>query len=164
MRVQRINKTRILHFSSCSFDTPFSFLFFYVPSGPLAHFSPSFLHLSFYTCDASLCIYRRPMSWWPLRSLRTARVSEGTGMRGGGARGIIISSLFFFLSQKMRRSRRQPFGSWRCSGPWSRTTLWSWRRLFAGEGNSTWSLNMLRGSVQWHNFTLNAIIPTLLHL
>lgn len=82
--------------------------------------------------------------------------------RGGGARRkgrITVSPLL--LSQKMRRLRRRPFGSWRCSGPWSRTTLWSWRKLFAGEGNSTWSLNMLRGSVhQRRHFTLNAQIPT----
>lgn len=53
----------------------------------------------------------------------------------------------FISAQKMRRSRRRLFGSWRCFGRWSRTTSLSWRRLFAGGGNSTWSLNMSRGSV-----------------
>lgn len=54
---------------------------------------------------------------------------------------------FNLIFQKMRRSRRRLFGSWRCSGRWSRKTLWSWRKPFVGGANSTWSLNTLNGSV-----------------
>lgn len=87
MRVQCINKTSLALFCRFVLQLPHTILslsLFDVPSGPLAHFSSSFSHLSLCTRDASLCLYRRPMSWWPLRSLKTARVSEGTV---GGATG-----------------------------------------------------------------------------
>lgn len=108
------------------------------------------------------------MSWWPLRSLKIVKVSEGGSERGREERGerkrIIVSSLP--LSQKMRRSRRRPFGSWRCFGPWSRTTSSSWRRLFAEGGSSTLYLNMLRGSVQLrcHYPILSSCFSLLQHL
>lgn len=154
MRVQCINKTRLALFCRFVLQLPHTILslsLFDVPIWPSAHFSSSFSHLSLCTRYASLCLYRRPMSWWPLKSLKTARVSKGT-VGGGGNRKWGMTSSSQSLSQKMRRSRRRRFGSWRCSGPWSRTTSWSWRKLFAGEENSTWSSNMLRGSVQQCRF------------
>lgn len=67
--------------------------------------------------------------------------------RSGG-----INSVCFISVQKMRRSRKRRFGSWRCFGHWSRTTSWSWRRLFAGGGSSTSSLNTSRGSA--HHYVM----------
>lgn len=79
MRVQCINKTRALRCSvgfSCSFDIPFSlFLCSQWASGSLFFFLFSSLTLHSWCI---LCLYRRPMSWWPSRSLKTVRVSEGT--------------------------------------------------------------------------------------
>ncbi len=52
---------------------------------------------------------------------------------------------FLWLSaQKMRRWRRRPCVSWRCSAHWSRRTSWSWRRRFGSEGSCTWCLSTWR--------------------
>lgn len=50
------------------------------------------------------------MSWWPLRSLKTAKVSEERRKGGRGRGGEAVVS-FLSLSQKMRRSRRRLYGS-----------------------------------------------------
>lgn len=89
---------------------------------------------------------------WVRHDWRQRWESEGGREREEGS---VMSEC---LLQKMKRSKRRPFGSWRCSGPWSRTTSLSWRRPFAGGGNSTWSLNMLKGSAFFHYSSMHCSI------
>lgn len=113
----------------------------------------------------SSCLHRKPMSWWRLRSSKTVKVSGVSQEVRREERSCCLISAALISEQKMRRSKRPLFGSWRCFGHWSRTTSSSWRRLFGGGGSSTSSSNMLRGSVQRlrryhltsHTFLLSAL-------